>query len=153
MERGIRQKKAGELLKVGERQVRRILKRAKEEGVKGILHRGRGKASNHRHSKEFRQRVLERYRKAHQTGSRIILVYEEIPTLVIGMIYVFDLLFDEDESKGLAEFLRSPIFLSRETSLEKAFLTLQERRQSFALVTDARREVVGVVEIEKLAAI
>lgn len=91
--------------------------------------------------------------KARLTGSKIVLVYEEIPSIVIGMVYVFDLLFEKDGTKGLREYLRSPIFLPRETSLEKAFLTLQAKRQSFALVTDARREVIGVVDIENLIAI
>ena len=69
------------------------------------------------------------------------------------MLYVFDFLFEEDEEKGLKEYLRPPIFLAKETSLEKAFLTLQEKRQSFALVTDARREVIGAVDIESLLAL
>jgi len=102
---------------------------------------------------ELSQKVKDAKGKARETGSKIILVYEEIPSIVIGMIYVFDLLFEENEDKGLREYLRSPIFLPKETSLEKAFLTLQEKRQSFALVTDARREVIGVVDIENLLAL
>lgn len=102
---------------------------------------------------ELSAKVKEAKDKARQSGSKIILVYEEIPSIVIGMIYVFDFLFEADEEKGLREYLRSPIFLSKETPLEKAFLTLQERRQSFALATDARREVTGVVDIESLLAI
>lgn len=87
---------------------------------------------------------------ARQTHSRMILVYEEIPTLIVGMIYVFDLLFDAKEEDALKNYLRSPIFLSKNTSIEKAFLTLQEKRQSFAVVTDAAHEVIGVVPLEKL---
>ena len=102
---------------------------------------------------ELSQKVREAKENARRNGSKVVLVYEEIPTIVIGMIYVFDLLFEADEEKGLREYLRSPIFLSKETSLEKAFLILQEKRQSFALVTDARREVIGIVDIENLLAI
>lgn len=102
---------------------------------------------------ELSEKVRDAKEKAQRSGSKIILVYEEIPTLVIGMIYVFDLLFEEEGEKGLREYLRSPIFLPKETSLEKAFLTLQEKRQSFALVTDARREVIGAIDIENLLAI
>lgn len=102
---------------------------------------------------ELSQRVGEARAGARKSGSRILLVYEEIPTLVIGMIYVFDILFEEDENKPLRQFLRSPIFLPKETSLERAFLTLQAKRQSFALVTDARREVMGVIDIEDLLAL
>lgn len=97
--------------------------------------------------------VKDAKEKARKSHSKILLVYEEIPSIIIGMIYVFDLLFEMDETKGLASFLRSPIFLPMATPLEKAFLTLQEKRQSFALVTDARREVIGVINIENLIAL
>lgn len=102
---------------------------------------------------ELSMKIKDVKDKARQSGSKIVLVYEELPAIVIGMIYVFDLLFEEDEEKGLKQYLRSPIFLPKETSLEKAFLTLQEKRQSFALVTDHRQEVTGVVDIESLLAL
>lgn len=87
---------------------------------------------------------------ARRTQSRMILVYEEIPSIIVGMIYVFDTLFEEDEQKPLQSYLRSPIFISRNMSIEKAFLTLQQKRQSFAVVTDSYGEVIGVVPIERL---
>ncbi len=102
---------------------------------------------------ELSQQVKDAKEAARRTGSKIVLVYEEIPSIVIGMVYIFDLLFEEDGEKRLREYLRSPIFLPKETSLEKAFLTLQAKRQSFALVTDARREVIGVIDIESLLAL
>ena len=90
---------------------------------------------------------------ARRTKTRMVLVYEEIPTLVVGMIYVFDLLFEKHETQLLKKFLRSPIFLPQQTSIEKAFLTLQNKRQSFAVVMDANAEVIGVVPIERLLAL
>ncbi len=80
----------------------------------------------------------------------MILVSEELPDLIVGMIYVFDVLFENDESSGLKRYLRSPVFLHQNTSIEKAFLTLQEKRQSFAAVTDDDGNVIGAVAIEKL---
>lgn len=102
---------------------------------------------------ELSQKVGDAKERARSTGSKIILVFEEIPSIIIGMIYVFDLLFEEDDQKGLREYLRSPIFIPKSVSLEKAFLTLQEKRQSFALVTDPRGEVSGVITIENLLAL
>ncbi len=90
---------------------------------------------------------------ARKTQARMVLVYEEIESIVVGMIYVYDILFEEKESEGLKNYLRSPVFLPRKTSIEKAFLTLQEKRQSFAAVTDSDGEVIGVVAIEKLLAV
>ena len=55
--------------------------------------------------------VKEAKEKARKSGSKVIVVYEEIPSIVTGLIYVFDLLFESDEGKGLSQFLRSPIFL------------------------------------------
>jgi putative hemolysin len=90
---------------------------------------------------------------AKRTNVRMVLVSEELPTLIVGMIYVFDILFETDDATGFKKYLRSPIFLQKGTSIEKAFLTLQEKRQSFAAVTDEEGEVVGVVAIEKLFAL
>lgn len=87
---------------------------------------------------------------ARTTHARMLLVYEEIPSIIVGMIYVFDFLFEENPKQSLKNYLRSPIFLSRSTSIEKAFLTLQQKRQSFAVVTDVHGEVIGVVPIERL---
>ncbi len=102
---------------------------------------------------EISATIREAKEVARRTHSPMILVYEEIPTLIVGMIYVFDILFEESEGQGLKKYLRSPIFLLRNTSIEKAFLTLQEKRQSFAVVTDRFGEVIGVVAIEKLFAL
>jgi len=81
---------------------------------------------------------------------RMMLVYEEIPSIVMGMIYVFDILWEEGNTQGLHDFLRAPIFIPEDTSLEKAFLTLQKKRQSYAVVTDRTGDIKGVVPIERL---
>ncbi len=59
MEKRIRQKKAAELLELSVRQIRRVLRRLESEGTKGVIHRLRGKGSNRRHPKEFKERVLK----------------------------------------------------------------------------------------------
>lgn len=87
---------------------------------------------------------------AAKTKARMVLVYEDDPSIVVGMIYVFDLLFEEKDNQGLKNFLRSPIFLSSTASIETAFLTLQQKRQSYVVVTRAAGDVAGVVAIENL---
>lgn len=87
---------------------------------------------------------------AAKTRTRMVLVYEEIPSIVVGMVYVFDVLFEESEECSLKKFLRSPLFIPKNTSIEKAFLMLQEKRQSYALVMDRVHEVIGVVSIDNL---
>ena len=45
-EKKLKVKEASEFLKLSERQLYRLLKRKKEEGTKGIIHKLRGKESN-----------------------------------------------------------------------------------------------------------
>ena len=87
---------------------------------------------------------------ARETHVRMMLVYEEIPSIVMGMVYVFDILWEKENAQGLHDFLRAPIFISEDTSLEKAFLTLQQKRQSYAVVTDRAGDIKGAVPIERL---
>lgn len=89
---------------------------------------------------------------ARRSKAKMVLVYEELPSIVVGMVYVFDLLFEEKGDQALKNYLRSPVFLPRTTSIEKAFLALQEKRQSFAVVIDVTGEVIGTVPIERLIA-
>lgn len=87
---------------------------------------------------------------ARDKGDRMVLIYEDDPAIVVGVIYVFDVLCKERENGPLNEFLKAPLFISETMSLEEAFQILQRKRQSFALVTDSRYEVIGVVPIENL---
>ncbi len=87
---------------------------------------------------------------ARETHVRMMLVYEEVPSIVMGMVYIFDILWEEENAQGLHDFLRAPIFISEDTSLAKAFLMLQKKRQSYAVVTDRSGDIKGVVPIERL---
>ena len=99
---------------------------------------------------DIRATVGELKLLAAKTKVRMVLVYEEIPSIVMGMVYVYDILFEKEEAKPLKNYLRAPIFLPGNASIEKAFLTLQQRRQSFAVVMDEKSETVGIVPIERL---
>jgi len=56
-------KKGSEILGLSERQLYRIVKRFKIEGYSGIIHRSRGKPSNHGYPEEIKTEVIEIYRK------------------------------------------------------------------------------------------
>ena len=57
----LKQVEAAEVLGLTDRQIRRIVKRVKEEGERGVVHQGRGKPSNRQTSEEIRNQVLKLY--------------------------------------------------------------------------------------------
>lgn len=58
----VRQVEAAGILSLSSRQIRRIVKRIRVEGEKGIIHRSRGKPSNRRISRKIREKVIRLYR-------------------------------------------------------------------------------------------
>jgi len=99
---------------------------------------------------DIRSRVQDVKKIVRKKPGKFVLVYEELPSIIVGMVHVFDVLLSEKDNERLAPFLRSPVFIPETTSIEQAFLILQERRQSYAVVTDPQGEVVGLVPIENL---
>jgi len=59
-------KEASEILEISERQMYRILRRNKEEGIKGIIHKLRGRESNRGYPKELKEKVITIYRKQYK---------------------------------------------------------------------------------------
>lgn len=55
----IRQRKGARLLGLSTRQVRRLVRRVREEGPRGAIHRSRGRPSNRRTAPETRARILK----------------------------------------------------------------------------------------------
>jgi len=62
----LKQVEAAEILSLSGRQIRRIVKRIRKEGSRGILHRSRGKPSNRRLSDKIKERVIHLYRTRYQ---------------------------------------------------------------------------------------
>jgi len=87
---------------------------------------------------------------ARRIKTQAVLVYEEIPSLVVGLVYVFDILFEEDEHQSLSRYLRAPLFISYDTTAEKAIFTLQAKHASYGAVINAKGEIIGVVSLENL---
>ncbi len=87
---------------------------------------------------------------ARKTKTQAVLVYEEIPSLIVGIIYVFDILFEENEDQILSRYLKAPLFMTHDITAEKGIFLLQSRHASFGAVINAEREVIGVISIENL---
>jgi transposase len=59
----ITQAEAAVAIKISERQVRRIVRKVREEGETGIVHGSRGRPSNHATSSKLKTKVLDLFRK------------------------------------------------------------------------------------------
>ena len=53
---------AGEMLQISSRQILRLVRRVREEGEAGIVHRLKGRPSNHMLPSQLKQKILEMYR-------------------------------------------------------------------------------------------
>ena len=63
LEGGIRQVGAAEILSLSCRHIRRVVKRVKEEGHRGIVHRSRGRPSNRKIPDQIKDKVIKLYRR------------------------------------------------------------------------------------------
>ncbi len=72
LEGGIRSREAAEILCLSQRQVKRLVKRYRDRGAKGLIHASCGRLSNHARPEAERERVLdlirERYGGSAETG-------------------------------------------------------------------------------------
>lgn len=66
VERVIKQVKAAEILSLSCRQIRRLVKRVKGEGERGIVHKSRGKPSNRRIEDKVKARAIKLYRERYK---------------------------------------------------------------------------------------
>ncbi len=77
IEGAVKQTEAAGLLSLSIRQTGRIVRRVKEEGPQGVIHRSRGRQSNRRLSQEVKDEVLKLYRK-HYEGFGPTLTQEKL---------------------------------------------------------------------------
>lgn len=82
------QEEAGEELELSARQVRRLVKKAKREGVKGIVHGLRGKKGNRAMAEDFKNQVLSiwqtKYRSCRLNFSHFTEKLNEVEGVKIG---------------------------------------------------------------------
>ena len=76
-EKVIKQVEAGEILSLSSRQIRRIVKRVKAEGSRGVIHGSRGRSSNRAFGDKVKDRVLELYREKYE-GFGLTLAAEKL---------------------------------------------------------------------------
>ena len=62
LEGGLKQVEAAEILSLSSRHIRRVVKRVKQEGQRGIVHRSRGRPSNRKIADQLKDKVIKLYR-------------------------------------------------------------------------------------------
>jgi transposase len=66
IEGSVRQAEAAEMLLLSDRQIRRVVRRIREEGAAGVVHRSRGRESNRKYPEDLKGRVVELYRQNYE---------------------------------------------------------------------------------------
>ena len=66
LEKEINQQEAAEVLRISDRQVRRVVKQVREVGAKGIAHQLRGRKGNRRIDSKIRSQIIGIYRKVYE---------------------------------------------------------------------------------------
>jgi transposase len=66
LERGMKQVRAAEILCLSSRQMRRLVRRVKGEGDRGIVHKSRGRPSNRRIDEKVKARAIKLYRERYK---------------------------------------------------------------------------------------
>jgi len=66
LEGGLKQVEAAEILSLSSRQIRRVVRRVKREGQRGIVHRSRGRPSNRKMSDQLKEKVIKLYRGSYK---------------------------------------------------------------------------------------
>jgi transposase len=62
LEGGLKQVEASEILSLSSRHIRRVVKRVKQEGQRGVVHQSRGRPSNRKIADQLKDKVIKLYR-------------------------------------------------------------------------------------------
>jgi CBS domain containing-hemolysin-like protein len=79
-----------------------------------------------------------------------LTVWRDRPSNIVGILNVYDVLFDEDPNARPADHVMEPIRLLDQLSISQAMVTLQRAHQSMGLVVNAMDRLVGIVTVQDL---
>jgi len=119
LDKELKQAEAAQRLRLSNRQIRRIVRRIKIEGNKGIVHQSRGKHSNRELSKKIKEKVIKLYQQKY---------YDFGPT------FANEKLFEIDKMKIGVQTLRNWLTergLWRVTHKRKKYRQWRERKHYF----------------------
>jgi CBS domain containing-hemolysin-like protein len=77
-------------------------------------------------------------------------VWRDRPSNIVGIVNIYDVLFDENPAARPADHVTEPIRLLDQLSISQAMVTLQRAHQSMGLVVNAMDRLVGIVTVQDL---
>jgi CBS domain containing-hemolysin-like protein len=87
------------------------------------------------------------------TGFSRIPVYSGDKKSVIGIVNIYDVLFDKNGGNGgkkVGDYLRGPVSINRKDRLDIALARLKNKKQPMGIVVEANKDVVGILTIEDI---
>jgi len=87
------------------------------------------------------------------TGFSRIPVYESNKSNIVGIVNIYDILFDMEgaaEGAGLRKYVREPVHVGREDTLDITLTRLRNRKQPMGIVAGRDKAVAGIVTIEDM---
>lgn len=79
-----------------------------------------------------------------------LAVWRDTPDNVIGIVNVYDVLYDDDSNAAPATHMAEPLKLAERDNVSGALLTLQRAHRSIGVVTDEKDRFVGIVTLKDL---
>ncbi len=85
------------------------------------------------------------------TGFSRVPVYRDSKNNIIGIINIYDVLFDVNPNRGvLRDFIREPVHVKQDDGLDIALTRLRHQKQPMGIVTNNDEKVVGMITIEDI---
>ncbi len=87
------------------------------------------------------------------TGFSRIPVYKEHKHTIIGIVNIYDVLFEMEENEKkhiVSDFLREPVYVNKTDGLDIALARLRHQKQPMGIVVDEDESVVGIITIEDM---
>ena len=87
------------------------------------------------------------------TGFSRIPVYSGDKKTVIGIVNIYDVLFDKNGGTGkqkVRDYLREPVSINRKDRLDIALARLKNKKQPMGIVVEEEKEVTGIITIEDI---
>ena len=77
-------------------------------------------------------------------------VYERRVDRVIGLVNVFDLLFDPQPDEEIARYIREPVLVPETKRIDRLMAQMQRERQTMAVVVSEFGSCIGIVTMEDI---